>query len=108
VPNPRSPIPGNIDDEVVISSAELRIMESYPIQVMLDVSGEKPTPCHEVFWTAKDDGEMIHIEMISQVASDQACAQVIEPFMVAVPLGSWESDDREVQLNGDVIGSFQS
>jgi hypothetical protein len=108
VPNPRPPIAGNIDGEVSIMSADLRIMESYPIQVMLDVSGEKPTPCHEVFWTAEDDGEVIDIEMISQVASDQTCAQVIEPFMIAVPLGSWEGEDREVQLNGDVIRSFQS
>ena len=108
VPNPRPPIPGNIDGEVTIVSADLRIMESFPIQVMLDVSGEKPTPCHEVFWTAEDDGAVIHIEMISQVASDQVCAQVIEPFIVAVPLGSWEGEDREVVLNDDVIGSFQS
>jgi hypothetical protein len=108
VPSPRPPITGNIDGEVSIVSADLRIMESYPIQVMLDVSGEKPTPCHEVFWTAEDDGEVIHVEMISQVASDQVCAQVIEPFVVAVPLGSWEGEDREVLRNDEVIGSFQS
>ncbi|HSK06762.1 MAG TPA: hypothetical protein VK990_04520 [Acidimicrobiia bacterium] len=108
VPNPRPPIPGNIDGEVWITGADLRIMESYPIQVMLDVSGEKPTPCHEVFWTAEDDGAAIRIEMISQVASDQVCAQMIEPFTIAVPLGSWEGEDREVQLNDEVVGSFQS
>jgi hypothetical protein len=108
VPNPRPPIAGNIDGEVSITGADLRIMESYPIQVMLDVSGEKPTPCHEVFWTAEDDGKVIAIRMISQVASDQACAQVIEPFIVAVPLGSWEGEEREVQLNEEVVGSFQS
>lgn len=108
VPNPRPPLPGSVDGEVAIVGADLRIMESYPIQVMLDVSGEKPTPCHEVFWTAEDDGEVIHIEMISQVASDQQCAQVVEPFIVAVPLGSWEGEAREVELNEVVIGSFQS
>ena len=75
--------------EVKIVGAELRIMESYPIQVMLDVSGEKPTPCHEVFWTAEDDGEVIHIEMISQVASDQDCAQVTEPFIQPLWHQSW-------------------
>jgi hypothetical protein len=108
VPNPRPPIAGNIDGEVSITGADLRIMESYPIQVMLDVTGEKPTPCHEVFWTAEDDGKVIAIRMISQVASDQACAQVIEPFIVAVPLGSWEGEEREVQLNDEVVGLFQS
>ena len=108
IPMPRPPIDGNIDGEVTITSADLRIMESFPIQVALDVSGEKPTPCHEVFWTVEDTGEIIEIEMISQVASDQACAQVIEPFTIAVPLGSWEGESRDVELNGEAVGSFES
>jgi hypothetical protein len=107
VPEPRLPIDGNIDGEVWVSSADLRVMESFPIQVMLDVTGDKPTPCHEIFWTADDVGEAIEIEMISQVASDQACAQVVEQFSVAVPLGSWADEGREVYLNGELVGSFQ-
>lgn len=108
VPEPRAPIEGNVDGEVTIASADLRVMESFPIQVMLDVTGDKPTPCHEIFWTANDDGDVIEIEMISQIASDQQCAQVIEPFTIAVPLGSWADESRQVQLNGEVVGSFDS
>jgi hypothetical protein len=108
VPEPRPPIDGSVDGEVWVTSTDLRIMESFPIQVMLDVSGEKPTPCHEVFWTVEDDGGVIDITMISQVASDQVCAEVIEPFTIAVPLGSWEGESREVRLNGDEAGSFDS
>jgi hypothetical protein len=108
IPEPRPPIDGNIDGEVWITSTDLRIMESFPIQVMLDVSGEKPTPCHEIFWTVDDDGEVIDITMISQVASDQVCAQVIEPFTIAVPLGTWEGESRQVVLNGEEAGSFES
>jgi hypothetical protein len=108
IPEPRLPIDGNIDGEVWVTSAELRIMESFPIQVMLDVTGEKPTPCHEVFWTAEDTGDAIEIEMISQIASDQSCTQVIEEFIVAVPLGSWDNEAREVYLNGELAGSFES
>ena len=108
VPMPRPPIDGNVDGEVWVTEADLRIMESFPIQVMLDVSGEKPTPCHEIFWTVEDTGEVLKIEMISQVASGEMCAQVIEPFTIAVPLGSWADEDREVQLNGEVVGSFDS
>lgn len=108
VPEPRPPIDGNVEGDVSIASAELRIMESYPIQVMLDVSGEKPTPCHEIFWRVSDDGAVIEIEMVSQIAPDQQCAQVIEPFMVAMPLGSWAEESREVRLNGEHVGSFDS
>lgn len=108
IPEPRPPIEGNIDGEVWVTGADLRIMESFPIQVMLDVSGEKPTPCHEIFWTVDDDGEVIEIEMISQVATDAMCAQVIEPFTIAVPLGSWAGESREVRLNAELVGSFDS
>jgi len=108
IPEPRPPIDGSISGEVSITSADLSIMESFPIQVSLQVEGEKPTPCHEIFWTVEDNGEKIEIIMISQVNSDQSCAQVIEPFMISVPLGSWAEQSRDVYLNGELVGSFES
>ena len=108
IPEPRPPVEGSVDGEVSVTSADVRIMESFPVQVALDVSGEKPTPCHEIFWTVEDDGEVIAIEMISQVAAEQVCAEVIEPFTIAVPLGSWTGESREIQLNGEVVGSFET
>jgi hypothetical protein len=108
IPEPRPPIDGSVNGEVSITKTDLLIMESYPIQVSLQVEGEKPTPCHEVFWTVEDDGETIEITMISQVNADQSCAQVIEPFMISVPLGSWAEESREVVLNGENVGSFDS
>ena len=97
IPEPRPPIDGSVDGEVWVTGADVRIMESFPVQIMLDVTGEKPTPCHEIFWTVEDDGEVIDIEMISQVAAEQTCAQVIEPFTIAVPLGSWTEESREIR-----------
>ena len=108
IPEPRPPIDGNISGEVWITSADLLILESYPIQVNLQVEGEKPTPCHEIFWTVEDNGEAIEIEMISQIASDQTCAQVIEQFIIAVPLGSWADETRDVYINGELVDSFET
>ena len=108
IPEPRPPIDGSVDGEVWVTVADVRIMESFPVQIMLDVTGDKPTPCHEIFWTVEDDGEVIAIEMISQVATEQVCAQVIEPFTIAVPLGSWTEESREIELNGEVVGSFDT
>ncbi len=108
IPEPRPPIEGNLDGEVVVSSADLLILESFPIQVNLQVAGEKPTPCHEIFWTVDDDGDRIDIGMISQIASDQVCAQVIEEFSIVVPLGSWAEESRDVYLNDEMVGSFDS
>jgi hypothetical protein len=108
IPEPRPPIDGSVDGEVWVTGADVRIMESFPVQIMLDVTGEKPTPCHEIFWTVEDDGEVIAIEMLSQVAAEQTCAQVIEPFTIAVPLGSWTEESREIELNGEIVGSFET
>jgi hypothetical protein len=108
IPEPRPPIDGSVNGDVSITKADLLIMESYPIQVSLQVEGEKPTPCHEIFWTVEDDGETIQITMISQVNADQSCAQVISPFSIAVPLGSWAEESREVVINGEHVGSFDS
>ena len=108
IPEPRPPIDGSVDGEVWVTGADVRVMESFPVQIMLDVTGEKPTPCHEIFWTVEDDGDVIEIEMISQVAPEQVCAEVIEPFTIAVPLGSWAGESREIQLNGEIVGSFET
>ena len=108
IPEPRPPIEGSVDGEVWVTGADVRVMESFPVQIMLDVTGDKPTPCHEIFWTVEDDGEVIEIEMISQVATEQSCAQVIEPFTIAVPLGSWNEETREIRLNGEAVGSFET
>jgi hypothetical protein len=108
IPEPRPPIDGSVNGEVSITKADLLIMESYPIQVSLQVEGEKPTPCHEIFWTVDDTGDTIEITMISQVNADQSCAQVISPFMISVPLGSWAEESRSVVLNGENVGSFDS
>ncbi len=108
IPEPRPPIDGSVNGEVSITKTDLLIRESYPIQVSLQVDGEKPTPCHEIFWTVEDTGDTIEITMISQVNADQSCAQVISPFSIAVPLGSWAEESREVVLNGENVGSFDS
>ena len=108
IPEPRPPIEGSVDGEVWVTGADVRVMESFPVQIVLDVTGDKPTPCHEIFWTVEDDGEVIEIEMISQVATEQNCAQVIDPFTIAVPLGSWTEETREIRLNGEVVGSFET
>jgi hypothetical protein len=33
---------------------------------------------------------------------------VIEEFIIAVPLGSWAEEARDVFLNGEQVGSFES
>ena len=39
------------------------LMESYPVQISLSVSGELPTPCHQLFTEVKQSDEMKRIDV---------------------------------------------
>jgi hypothetical protein len=90
----------------MVEGAALVVMESFPIQVRLDVSGSMPTPCHEPYWRIADDGETIAVELFTAADPDLACIQVIEEAEVSIPLGSWPEGSRTVELNGEMVGEF--
>ena len=56
-----------IRGEVFVDSQEILLMESYPVQVALQVSGNLPTPCHmlraEV--SEPDSENNINVELFS-------------------------------------------
>lgn len=55
-----NPVPaGWIESPFQPTTVDLLVMESFPLQVRLDVAGDLPTPCHEPFWTVVDDGATI-------------------------------------------------
>lgn len=87
-----------------IDSTEILYLESFPVQVRLVVRGSLPTPCHEIRWEVDDLGAVIDVKLWSSVLLGQDCAQVLEPFEVSIPLGSFESSTSSVVLNGAEIG----
>jgi hypothetical protein len=101
-----SPVPaGWVESPFVPTALYLRVMESFPMQVRLDVSGDLPTPCHQPFWTVVDDGSVVAVTIVSATAPDQVCAQVIEPVELSIPLGDYV-DSRVVTVDGEEVGSF--
>ncbi len=102
---PRPTVPVDQRGSVFISSSEMSIAESWPIQVFVAVAGDKPTPCHEVDWAVTAVDGIVDIELFS-VDSGQICAQVLEPFQINIAAGSFDSGDWIVVLNGDQIGEF--
>lgn len=95
---------GGIEGQVVIDSTEILYLESFPVQVQLLVRGSLPTSCHELQWSLQDPDEVIEVAMWSVMALGQDCAQVLEPFEVSIALGSFETADSPVVLNGEQIG----
>lgn len=102
---PTLPVPDALRGSVFVSETGITIAESWPIQVFVNVLGDAPTPCHTVQWEVAADDGVVAIELFS-VDSGGICAQVLVPFDVSIPAGSFDSGDWIVTLNGDQVGEF--
>ena len=80
-------------------------MESWPAQVIVQVSGELPDPCHELWWEVEQDGNTYDLQVWSVSPAPDAeiaCATVIVPFVENVPLGGgFVAEDYTIIVNGE-------
>ncbi|HKX75219.1 MAG TPA: hypothetical protein VJR05_07500 [Acidimicrobiia bacterium] len=107
---PTVPVEDSIPDDagpVFVDSTDIILMESFPVQVVLRVTGNLPTPCHRLAYEVEDDGTTIAARLASVAEADAVCAQVLEPFEFSIPLGDFESGSRQVTLNGQPVGDFE-
>jgi hypothetical protein len=111
--DPFAPQPG--DDNfsrgiVFIQEMNLLIRESFPPQIALTLSGELPTPCHQlrVKVNEPDTENRIDIEAYTIVNPDLACIQVVEPFNASIELGTFPSGHYSVWVNEELAGEFES
>lgn len=97
---------------VYIGSAELLIMESYPVQIALRVTGDLPTPCHSFNYAyqigSPDDRFRVNVSAWSESDPAAFCVQVLEPFEVSIPISMEGAADGaySVWLNGELVGEF--
>jgi hypothetical protein len=89
---------------VYVEEVGIVYRESDPVQVVLVVSGDVPTPCHQVAYDVDPSAERIDVRLWSAADPAATCIQVLEPFEVAIPLGSFGSVDASVTLNDEVVG----
>jgi hypothetical protein len=97
-----------IRGEVFIDTQEILLLESFPVQVVLKVSGSLPTPCHvlraEV--SAPDSQNNINVELWSLSEPEVVCVQVLQAFETSIPLGSYPAGDYMIFVNGEKAGEF--
>ncbi|HXF84322.1 MAG TPA: hypothetical protein VNK49_02955 [Anaerolineales bacterium] len=95
---------------VTVQSASLLVRESYPPQIALALSGELPTPCHQLRVAVKEpDAEnKIVIEVYSVISPETICIQVIKSFEETVELGTFSPGHYSVWVNGEMIGEFDA
>ncbi len=97
-------------DTVYFDSAQLLVLESFPIQLRLAMAGNLPTPCHELAYEIAEANaqNQIHVSVYTTVDPAVTCMQVLQPFdeSIAIPLDGLADGEYSVWLNGEQIGEF--
>lgn len=89
-----------------IDSAELLQRETYPPQIVLNLKGSLPTPCHQlrVKVNPPDEQKRIQVQVYSVVQPDKICAQMLAPFEQSVELKDLPTGKFTVYVNGSRAG----
>lgn len=111
--HPYAPRPGDSElarGDIFLDSAELLILESYPVQINLVLKGNLPTPCHELRVSAAeaDSKNRILVDAYALADPEAVCVQMLQPFEATIPLGSFPAGHYTVWVNGEKIGEFDS
>jgi hypothetical protein len=109
--DPYDPKAGDKDlqrGEVFIEGSEVLLLESYPVQVRLHVTGDLPTPCHELRAVVNepDAQSRIEVDLYTVVDPDMICIQVLEPFDANIDIGDFTEGEYTVWVNGEQAGEF--
>ena len=110
---PYAPQPNDanfVRELIFIEELGLLIRESYPPQIALGISGNLPTPCHQLraVISAPDAENKINVDVYTVVDPNLMCAQVLKPFSETIELGTFPSGHYSVWVNDQLAGEFDS
>jgi hypothetical protein len=106
-----SPADSNLKREVVyLDSTEMTTLEIYPPKFMLALTGNLPTPCHQLRISASppDAQNKVAVDVYSVVDPTAACAEMLQPFEVNFSLGSFPTGHYTLWVNGERIADFDA
>jgi hypothetical protein len=111
IPAPWEPKPGDESmsrGEAFVSETDMLVLESFPVQYVLQLSGSLPTPCHQlrVDVSEPDEQNRIQLEVYSLVDPNEVCIQVLEPFEANINLGSFSDGSYTIWVNGEQAGEI--
>ncbi|MGA1842696.1 MAG: hypothetical protein ACMUIU_18930 [bacterium] len=106
--NSLDPQPGDenlIRGPVYLNETQLYVLESYPMQVRLQLKGYLPTPCYQLRAVVSEPNSQnrINVELYSLENPNLSCATVLEPFDETVSLGSFTGGSYTVWVNGEKV-----
>ena len=96
--------------QAYVDSSDVLTLESFPLQFMLHIVGNVPTPCNalRVAVSAPDVENKIVVDVYSVSDPDRMCSQVLQPFDVNVPLGSFPEGKYSIWVNGKMVAEIQA
>jgi hypothetical protein len=111
--NPYAPQAGDLAltrGNLYLDSADVLVMESYPVQIAVNLKGNLPTPCNHLRAVigVPDADKNIKIELYSVIDPNTMCTEVLEPFDVTLSLGSFPTGHYTVLINDEKVGDFDS
>jgi hypothetical protein len=109
---PSDPQPGDqklIKGQLFVDSAQVQQLDSDPARIVISLTGNLPTPCHQIRMQANDPDQKnrIQVSVYSVTQPDIICTQVIKPFETGLQLGPYPSGKYTVLVNGGEVGEFQ-
>jgi hypothetical protein len=113
LPTGNPPVPEVGDEPMARTEAHIDSLAivsdgSFPPVYQLQVKGSLPTPCDHLRTTANPpsaDSE-IYVQVYAVVDPYEVCSQVLQPFEVSVPLGSYVRGSYAVIVNGKNVGQI--
>jgi hypothetical protein len=110
---PYAPQPNDANlsrENIFIEELGLLIRESYPPQVSLSISGNLPTPCHQLRAevNAPDAENKINVNVYTVVDPNMLCTQVLKPFQENIGLETYPPGHYTVWANGELAGEFDT
>lgn len=95
---------------VYLNSVDLLVMESFPLQFSLEVTGNLPTPCHQLTYAVNppDAENKIVVELGALQTGSAVCIQVLQPFSAVIPLGSFPTGHYTVWIGGKQAAEFDA
>ena len=106
---PLFPTPGSEGNSgIYLEGVQISAVENNPAQVMLNLTGSLPTPCHkpQVTVSAPDAQNVIQVLVTAPLDDRVTCIQVITPFEKSFKLGVFNPGAYQVWVNNTQIGGF--
>ena len=93
-----------------IDTVQIVILESFPVQVSINVTGNKSVPCVELLTPAISRKDNLFIVVLAETAlgPEESCIAMIDPFETsfALDVSGLPAGTYTVRINGEVDETF--